>query len=116
MASHGHNRITKMSENPSPTPVPAALLSQALIELRATRGNPKAAREAAIRYFKSGIESGFQIGPLLQWLLFWPSNTESVFWQVRFPGNEGRQFIDMLKKLSLCDLGMAPEDARPKES
>jgi hypothetical protein len=105
-----------MSENPSPTPVPAALLSQALIELRAARGNPEAARAAAIRYFKSGVESGFQVGSLLQWLLLWPSNTESVFWQTRFPGNESRQFIDMLKKLSLRDLGMAPNDAPPKES
>jgi len=95
-----------MSENTSPTEIPVALLSQALLELRAARGNPQAAREAAIRYFKSGIENGFQVGALLQWLLFWPSDNESVFWQVRFPGNEGMQFIEMLKKLSLRDLGV----------
>ncbi len=102
-----------MPENPPSPQIPVALLSQALLELQAARGNPQAARAAAIRYFKNGIESGFQIGPLLDWLLFWPSNTESVFWQVHFPGNEGRQFIEMLKKLSLGDLGVTPNAARP---
>jgi hypothetical protein len=99
-----------MSENTSPMEVPTALLSQALLDLRAARGKPQAAREAAIRYFKSGIEGGFQVESLLRWLFFWPNDSDSVFCQVRFQGNEGGQFIEMLKKLSLRDLGVAPDE------
>jgi hypothetical protein len=95
-----------MPENKPPTEIPVALLSQALIDLRAARGNPKAAREAAIRYFKNGFASGFQIGPLLEWLFFWPSNRESVASQARLD----TRFVEMLKKLSLRDLGLDQPD------
>lgn len=108
---NAHNPCNPMPEATSPTEIPVALLSQALEELRAARSNPPAAREAAIRYFKSGLERGYQVEVLLQWLLFWPNDRESVFWQVRFPGNEGRQFIETLKQLSLRDLGLAPKAA-----
>ena len=93
-----------MTENNSPTGIPVALLSQALLELQAARGNPQAEREAAIRYFKSGIGSGYRVGPLLEWLFFWPNNRESVFWQAQLDSN----FVAMLKKMSLRDLGLAP--------
>src|SRR5262249_13245052 len=99
-----------MADSTPSAEIPVSLLSQTLLELRLARGNAVATREAAIRYFKSGIAGGFQVGPLLNWLLLWPSTTESVFWQVRYPGNEGRQFIDMLKKMSLQDLGLDPAD------
>jgi len=99
-----------MADSTPPAEIPVSLLSQTLIELRQARGNAEATREAAIRYFKSGIGAGFQVGPLLQWLMFWPNNTESVFWQVRYQAGEGKQFIDMLKKISLQDLGLNPAD------
>ena len=86
--------------------VPVGLLSQALVELRTARGNRKAEREAAVRYFKSGIADGHQIGPLLEWLCFWPNNRESVFWQARLDS----KFVEMLKRLSLQDLGMAANE------
>jgi len=95
-----------MPENTSPAEIPVALLSQALLELRAARGNPQAEREAAIRYFKSGLESGYQIGPLLEWLFFWPNNHDSVFWQARLDS----RFVGMLKKLSLHEIGFSPDD------
>jgi hypothetical protein len=94
-----------MPENRSPEGIPVALLSQALIDLKAARGNPKAEREAAIRYFKSGIANGYQVGPLLKWLCLWPNNRESIISQARLGGS----FVDMLKKLSLQDLGLAPQ-------
>jgi len=87
-------------ESKSSMEVPVALLSQALVELRTARGNREAEREAAIRYFKSGISEGHQIGSLLEWLCFWPNNRESVFWQARLDS----KFVEMLKKLSLRDL------------
>jgi len=96
-----------MHESKSSVEVPVALLSQALVELRTARGNRKAEREAAIRYFKSGIADGHQVGPLLEWLCFWPNNRESVFWQARLDS----KFVEMLKKLSLRDLGMTANDS-----
>ena len=86
--------------------VPVALLSQVLVELRTARGNRNAEREAAIRYFKSGIADGHRIGPLLEWLCSWPNNRESVFWQARLDS----KFVEMLKKLSLRDLGVAANE------
>jgi len=100
-----------MPESKSSLEVPVALLSQALVELRTARGNREAEREAAIRYFKSGIAEGYQIGPLLDWLCFWPNNRESVFWQARLDS----KFVEMLKKLSLRDLGMAAKCAPPND-
>jgi hypothetical protein len=99
-----HNSIRR-------TEVPVALLSQALLELRAARGNRQAEKEAAIRYFKSGLANGYQVGPLLEWLCFWPNNRESVFWQARLDS----KFVEMLKKLSLRDLGLASEEAVPAD-
>jgi hypothetical protein len=99
-----------MADSAPSAKIPVSLLSQTLIELRQARGNAEATREAAIRYFKGGLAGGYQVGPLLNWLLLWPSTTESVFWQVRYPGDEGKQFIDMLKKMSLQDLGLDPAD------
>lgn len=98
---------TKMPENTSQTEVPVALLSQALLELRAARGNREAEKKAAIGYFKSGVANGYQIGPLLEWLCFWPNDRESVFWQARLDST----FVNMLKKLSMRDLGLAPDEA-----
>jgi hypothetical protein len=100
-----------MPEDTSQTEVPVALLSQALLELRAARGNRQAEKAAAIRYFKSGLANGYQVGPLLEWLCFWPNNRESVFWQARLDS----KFVDMLKKLSLRDLGLASNEAAPAD-
>ena len=100
-----------MSDSNSQTEVPVALLSQALVELRAARENRQAQREAAIRYFKSGLAKGYQVGPLLEWLCFWPNNRESVFWQARLDS----KFVEMLKKLSVRDLGLASNDAAAAE-
>lgn len=91
--------------------VPVALLSQALLEFRAASGNRQREKEAAIRYFKSGIANGYQVGPLLEWLCFWPNSRESVFWQARLDS----RFVEMLKKLSLRDLGLASNEAPPAE-
>jgi hypothetical protein len=100
-----------MPDNTSKTEVPVALLSQALLELRAARGNRPAEKEAAIRYFKSGLATGYQVGPLLEWLCFWPNDRESVFWQARLDS----KFVDMLKKLSLRELGLPSNEAAAAE-
>lgn len=91
--------------------IPVELLSQALLDLRAAHGNRKAEKEAAIRYFKSGIADGYQLGPLLQWLCFWPNNRESVFWQARLDS----KFIDILKKISIRELGLASNEPTSAE-
>jgi hypothetical protein len=100
-----------MAENTSPAEVPVELLSQALLEFRAARGNRQAEKAAAIRYFKNGIANGYQVGPLLEWLCFWPNNRESVFWQARLDS----KFVEMLKNLSLRDLGLASNDTPPPD-
>jgi hypothetical protein len=109
-----------MSENDSQIGIPVALLSQALLELREARGNFQATREAVIRYFKNGIASGFQVGPLLQWLVFWPNNRESVFSQVGYSSKERREFLEILKeKRPVRELGLndIPKDAnRPLQA
>ena len=88
------------------TGIPIALLAQALLELRKARGNSQATRQAAIRYFRSGIASGFQVGPLLDWLLSWPDGRWSVFSQAGYSGKECREFVEMLKKLPVQELGL----------
>lgn len=100
-----------MTEKTSPAEIPVALLSQALVELRSARGNRPAEREAAIRYFKSGLAKGYQIGPLLEWLFFWPNKRESVFCQARLD----TKFVEMLKKMSIRDLGLPPDQAGPAD-
>ncbi len=96
-----------MSENDSQTEVPVGLLSQVLLQLREARGSSRATREAVLHYFKSGIASGFQVGPLMQWLFFWPNKQESVFSQMRYSSKEGLEFFEILKeKHSLQELGL----------
>jgi hypothetical protein len=41
---------------------------------------------------------------LIEWLFSWPTNRWSVFSQVDFPGKAGREFIEMLKQLTIEDL------------
>src|SRR5437588_1948282 len=93
-----------MIRNPSPTEVPVGLLKQALLELREARGNSQATREALIRYFRNGVARNFQIGPLLEWLISWPNKRESVFSQA----GAGRDFVEILKKLPVQELGFGP--------
>lgn len=100
-----------MNEGRPPPPIPVELLSEALVDFRAARGNRSAEKEAAIRYFKSGIAQGYQVGPLLKWLCFWPNDRESVFWQARLDAT----FIEMLKKLSLLELGLGAQEKFPEE-
>jgi len=100
-----------MAEIPSTTAIPVALLAQVLIELREARGNKEATRAAAVRYFRNGLTAGYQVGPLLNWLFFWPSRTDSVFWQVRFPAPEGSEFVQMLKKLPVQELGLTDTES-----
>jgi hypothetical protein len=87
------------------TEIPVALLAEALRELRKARGNAEATRQAAIHYFRSGLASGFQAGPLLSWLFSWPNRRESVFSQAGYSGKEGSEFVEMLKKLPVQELG-----------
>ncbi len=84
--------------------IQVALLSRALFELRRAHEHPQALREAAIRYFKSGIAQGFEIGPLLEWFFLWPSGRWSVFAQTGFSGSAGHEFLEMVKKLTIQDL------------
>ena len=68
-----------MPDTDSQQEIPVTLLSQALLELRQTRGSQGATREAVMRYFKSGIADGYTVGSLMQWLFFWPDKKQSVF-------------------------------------
>ena len=94
-----------MSESAS-SEMPVELLAQALFDLRTTRGNTEATRQAVIRYFKAGIAAGYQVEPLLRWLFYWPTETESVFGQAGYTMKESTSFIDMLKKMHAQEIGM----------
>ena len=96
-----------MSDNKPQAEVPVTLLSQALLDLREARGNLQATREAVLRYFKSGIAGGFQVGPLMQWLFFWPDQQQSVFSQIGYSTKETFEFMEILKeKHSARELGL----------
>ena len=86
--------------------VQVSLLSRALHDLRTVKKQPQALREAVIRYFRNGISKGFKVAELLEWLFFWPSNRWSVFAQMDFTGKAGHKFVDMVKTLTLRDLGV----------
>jgi hypothetical protein len=106
--------IRKMPENDSQPEVPVALLSEALLELRAARGNFRATREAVIHYFTTGFAGGFLAGPLLQWLFFWPNEQQSVFSQVGYSAKESREFLEILReKHSAQELGLKNDQMPP---
>jgi hypothetical protein len=86
--------------------VQVAVLSQALLELRSGKRRPPALREAVIRYFRNGSSNGFKVAELLEWLFFWPTNRWSVFAQIGFSGKAGHEFVEMVKALTLRDLGV----------
>ena len=87
--------------------IPVDLLAQTLLELRKARDNLQATREVVIGYFRDGVASGFQVGPLVSWLFSWPSERESVFSQVGYSGKESREFLEILKeKHPVQDLGL----------
>lgn len=89
--------------------VQVALLAQALRELRSAKGRSPLLREAVIRYFKNGIANRFKVPELIEWLFFWPSNRWSVFAQIDFAGKAGHEFVEMVKGLTLRDLGVDDE-------
>ena len=88
------------------TEVPIELLAECWLELAEARGNAQAAREAAIHYFRNGIAGGFQVGPLLKWLISWPSERESAFSQVGYSAKEASEFIETIRKLPVEQLGL----------
>ena len=100
-----------MNENPGPTEMPVTLLAQALLDLKEARGNSATTRQAVIHYFKAGITSGMQVGPLLNWLFFWPSQSESVFGQAGYSQKESLEFIEMVKRMTLRELGLSDQGA-----
>jgi hypothetical protein len=98
--------MAALGEAAGGTGIPVALLAQALLELRKARGNAEETRLAAIRYFRNGIAGGFQVGPLLNWLMSWPEVRWSVFSQAGYSAKEGKEFVEMLKKLPAQELGL----------
>ncbi len=88
------------------TEVPIELLSECWLALAEARGNAQATREAAIQYFRKGIARGSQVGPLLKWLISWPSERESAFSQVGYSAKEAAEFIETLRKLPVEELGL----------
>ena len=89
------------------TGIPIELLARGLMELRKARGDFGATREAVVRYVKDGIAGGFQVGPLLNWLLCWPTQRDSAFSQVGYSAKEIGEFMEILKeKHSAQELGL----------
>jgi hypothetical protein len=88
------------------TEVPIEVLSECWLGLVEARGNEPATREAAIQYFRDGIARGFQVGPLLKWLISWPSERESAFSQVGYSAKEAAEFVETLRTLPVEELGL----------
>ena len=95
-----------MNENTTPSEMPVTLLAQALLDLREARGNSEATRQAVIRYFKAGITTGMQIGPMVEWLFFWPNQRESVFGQAGYSHKASIEFIGMVKRMQIQEIGL----------
>jgi hypothetical protein len=86
--------------------MPVALLSQALLDLREARRNPEATRQAVIRYFRGGVGMGMELGNLVEWLFFWPSQRDSVFGQAGYSHRESIEFVEMVKRMSIQEIGL----------
>jgi hypothetical protein len=92
--------------------VPVALLARTWTELSRARGDSKASRQAALRYFRDGLGGGFPSQLLLRWLFFWPNERESAFGQAAFSAQQGEDFIQMVKKLTIED-ALGSDDESP---
>lgn len=98
------SEVTAPDKSDDGIEVPVTLLARARVELSKARGDPKASRRAAIRYCKEGFCSGFPSHLLFRWLFSWPNERESVFSQVGYSAQAGKEFIEMLKRLTLREV------------
>ena len=98
------SEVPALDRSAGGTEVPVALLAQTGVELRKARGHSEATRQAAIRYFREGPCSGFPTGLLFKWLFSWPNKRESVFSQIGYSGQAGKEFVRILKKLTVQEI------------
>ncbi len=92
--------------------VPVALLARAWAEMSKVRSDARGSRRAAARYFSDGIASGLPSQLLIKWLFFWPNERESAFGQAGFSARAGRDFVKMVKELTVRE-ALASDDERP---
>lgn len=75
----------------------------ATIELVEARNNHIATRTAFVQYFRRGLASGLSLKQLMDLL-------PSVFAAVEYPLDEGRRVLEMVKALSLADIGARSDE------
>ena len=80
--------------------------------VRKARGDSKATRRAVVHYFREGFCSRFPSSLLLKWLFFWPNERESVFSQVGYSARAGKDFVEMVKKVTLKEV-LTSDDESP---
>ncbi len=76
--------------------VQVALLAELLRDLRKAHGHSQAIREATIRYFRDGVQKGFDPSTLVEWIHSWPNGRWSVLSQA--PDGFGELFTNELKE------------------
>jgi hypothetical protein len=106
--------LDEMSDSIETNEIPVALLAQALQGLRLARGNPAATRQAVIEYFRAGVGMRLELGKMLHWLFFWPSQRESAFGQVGYSHKQGLEVLDMVKRISIEEIGLNDETSANK--
>jgi hypothetical protein len=75
------------------------LFSHTLVELRASRGDQAATREAWIRYFRRGLKADLLLDELM-------THMPELFRRAQYPEQEARSVLEMVKALNLTDLGI----------
>ena len=77
------------------------LFSHTLRELRATRGDMAATREAWIRYFRRGLGADLLLAELMPHL-------PELFRRAQYPEDEAWSVLTMVKGLNFSDMGIEP--------
>jgi hypothetical protein len=79
----------------------AWLFSNTLEELRAARGDLPATRTAWIRYFQRGLKADLLLDELMK-------QVRELFLRARYPEDEAKQVLEMIKQISLKEMGFKP--------
>jgi hypothetical protein len=81
----------------------AWLFSHTLTELRAARGDMTATRRAWIYYFRQGLRADLLLDELM-------THLPELFSRARYPEDEARGVLAIIKALNFSDMGIAPPE------
>ena len=92
---------------------PVALSKTTLAELRAAHGDVAATREAFLRFFRRGFDTGLSIEECMRLLFFEPSQAGSLFHRVGYAAHEYVSLVRMVRELPIMDVLARRSRAEP---